>query len=84
MESSGCVGLMVVVAVSGGVALFACQAHKRLASDLIKKFETEIGRESKNGKKKVRFAPDVVEPSGDNAEYRRQWAVAPRSAAGFR
>ncbi|XP_074569207.1 uncharacterized protein LOC141825720 isoform X2 [Curcuma longa] len=78
MESSGCVGLMAVVAVCGGVALFAVQVHKRLASDFIKKFESEIGRQRKRPKKKVTFAPDVLEPSADNEEYRR------RPAAGLR
>ncbi|KAG6475622.1 uncharacterized protein LOC122025215 [Zingiber officinale] len=84
MESSGCVGFMAVVAVCGGVALFAVQVHKRLASDFIKKFESEIGRERKRAKKKVTFAPDVLEPSANNEEYRRRWTVAQRQAAGFR
>ncbi|XP_072986528.1 uncharacterized protein [Typha latifolia] len=43
MESSGCMGLMAVVAVSSSVALVALQVHRRLASDFMKKFESELG-----------------------------------------
>ncbi|KAI3987367.1 hypothetical protein MKX01_011076 [Papaver californicum] len=53
------VGFMTVFAVSGSVVLFALQAHKRLLSDFMKK-------------KKVHFADDVIEPSSNNKEYRRQ------------
>ncbi|XP_020579864.1 uncharacterized protein LOC110024313 [Phalaenopsis equestris] len=73
MESSGCVGLMAVVAISSSVALVVLQFHKRLVSDFMKKAELELcGEKSKRPKKKVRFAADVVEPSTDNKEYRRR------------
>lgn len=46
MESSNCMGLVAVVAVSGSIALVALQVHRRLASDFIKKLESEIGIQS--------------------------------------
>ncbi|KAG0483722.1 hypothetical protein HPP92_011806 [Vanilla planifolia] len=76
MESSGCVGIMAVVAVSSSVAFVAHQVHKRLDSDFMKKVALELG--NNNGwrinrpKKKVRFAADVKDPSTDNKEYRRR------------
>ncbi|XP_072955846.1 uncharacterized protein [Typha angustifolia] len=73
MESSGCMGLMAVVAVSSSVALVALQVHRRLASDFMKKFESElVGGPRIRPKKKVRFAADVAEPSSNNEEYRRR------------
>ncbi|XP_074573820.1 uncharacterized protein LOC141830234 [Curcuma longa] len=79
MDGSNCMGLMAVVAVSGSVALVSLQLHKRLASDIIKKLESEIGcirsrvsEEQRRTKKRVRFASDVIEPSSNNEEYRRR------------
>ncbi|XP_009115939.1 uncharacterized protein LOC103841167 [Brassica rapa] len=71
MESS--LGFMAVFAVSGSVVFVASQFHKHLLSDYLDKFELEI-RSPENAvmKKKVRFAADVVEPSGNNKEYRRR------------
>ena len=71
MESS--LGFMAVFAVSGSVVFVASQFHKRLLSDYLDKFELEI-RSPDNAviKKKVRFAADVVEPSGNNKDYRRR------------
>ncbi|RZC84196.1 hypothetical protein C5167_046982 [Papaver somniferum] len=74
MENS--VGFMTVFAVSGSVVLVALQAHKRLLSDFMKKVESELGTAAGVGKvqqkKKVRFADDVIEPSSNNKEYRKQ------------
>ncbi|CAH2064316.1 unnamed protein product [Thlaspi arvense] len=71
MESS--LGFMAVFAVSGSVVFLASQFHKRLLSDYMEKFEFEIrSRDNVVMKKKVRFAADVVEPSGNNKEYRRR------------
>ncbi|KAG0481295.1 hypothetical protein HPP92_012153 [Vanilla planifolia] len=73
MESSGCVGIMAVVAVSSSVAFVAHQVHKRLDSDFMKKVALELGGGRINRpKKKVRFAADVKDPSTDNKEYRRR------------
>ncbi|RZC78490.1 hypothetical protein C5167_002692 [Papaver somniferum] len=74
MENS--VGFMTVFAVSGSVVLVALQAHKRLLSDFMKKVELELGTAAGVGKvqqkKKVHFADDVIEPSSNNKEYRKQ------------
>ncbi|KAI3832503.1 hypothetical protein MKW98_002049 [Papaver atlanticum] len=75
MENS--VGFMTVFAVSGSVVLVALQAHKRLLSDFMKKVELELGTAAAGvgkvqQKKKVRFADDVIEPSSNNKEYRKQ------------
>ncbi|KAK8963365.1 hypothetical protein KSP40_PGU009169 [Platanthera guangdongensis] len=84
MESSRCVGLMAVLAVSSSVALVVLQFHKRLLSDFMKKAELELtdlyfgwklkgGRRSRRQKKKkVSFSADVKEPANDNKEYRRR------------
>ncbi|KAH7661650.1 hypothetical protein IHE45_15G078000 [Dioscorea alata] len=42
MESSSCMGLVAVIAVSSSVALVAVQFHKRLVSDLMKKLHVEL------------------------------------------
>ncbi|CAN8278924.1 unnamed protein product [Cochlearia groenlandica] len=78
MESS--LGFMAVFAVSGSVVFLASQFHKRLLSDYMDKFDFEI-RSRENvlmKKKKVRFAADVVEPSGNNKEYRRRFSAKAR------
>ncbi|RWR82137.1 hypothetical protein CKAN_01084800 [Cinnamomum micranthum f. kanehirae] len=73
MASSNEVGLMAVVAaVSGSVVLVAMQAHKRLVSEFLKKFEFELGVGKDHPKKKVRFSEEVLEPSANNKEYRRR------------
>ncbi|XP_019099852.1 PREDICTED: uncharacterized protein LOC109132588 [Camelina sativa] len=79
MESS--LGFMAVFAVSGSVVFLASQFHKRLLSDYMDKFDFEI-RSKKNVvmKKKVRFAADVVEPSGNNKEYRRRHSSKSKSS----
>ncbi|XP_039140708.1 uncharacterized protein LOC120277910 isoform X2 [Dioscorea cayenensis subsp. rotundata] len=92
MESSSCMGLVAVIAVSSSVALVAVQFHKRLVSDLMKKLHVELGVGCRTlpppptrmmttmmtvGKKKVRFAADVVEPSSNNEEYRRRRRRSP-------
>ncbi|KAI3913100.1 hypothetical protein MKW98_007116 [Papaver atlanticum] len=67
------VGLMTVFVELGSVVLVALQAHKRLLSYFIRKPELELGRVGKvQQKKKVRFADDVIEPSSNNKEYRKQ------------
>ncbi|KAJ0262132.1 hypothetical protein HA466_0051180 [Hirschfeldia incana] len=70
MESS--IGFMTVFAVSGSVVLLAAQLHKRLLSHHMEKLELQLDVKNKKKKKKVRFAEDVMEPSGNNKEYRRQ------------
>ncbi|KAK9156936.1 hypothetical protein Scep_003510 [Stephania cephalantha] len=68
---------MAVVAVSGSVAFMALQIHKHLVAEFMKKVESELGGRSPSpchqlGKKKVRFAEDVVEPKSNNKEYRKR------------
>ncbi|XP_010525639.1 PREDICTED: uncharacterized protein LOC104803378 [Tarenaya hassleriana] len=71
MESP--LGFMAVFAVSGSVVFLATQFHKRLLSDFMDKIEFELrSQKCMTMKKKVRFAADVVEPSGNNDEYRRR------------
>ncbi|KAF5747751.1 hypothetical protein HS088_TW05G00478 [Tripterygium wilfordii] len=72
MESTG-VGFMAVFAVSGSLVLIARQLHRRLVSDFMKKIEFELSGSARcNGRKKVKFAEDVMEPSSNNKEYRRR------------
>ncbi|CAH8264862.1 unnamed protein product [Arabidopsis lyrata] len=73
MESS--IGFMTVFAVSGSVVLLAAQLHKRLLSDYMDKLEPQHSNKErkKTKKKKVSFAEDMVEPSGNNEEYRRSF-----------
>ncbi|KAG2332695.1 hypothetical protein Bca52824_003875 [Brassica carinata] len=74
MESS--IGFMTVFAVSGSVVLLAAQLHKRLLSHHMEKLELQLDvknkEKKKKKKKKVSFAEDVMEPSGNNKEYRRK------------
>ncbi|CAH8387340.1 unnamed protein product [Eruca vesicaria subsp. sativa] len=73
MESS--IGFMTVFAVSGSVVLLAARLHKRLLSGYMQKLELQFDIENKEKNKKkekrVSFAEDVMEPSGNNKEYRR-------------
>lgn len=72
MESS--IGFMTVFAVSGSVVLLAAQLHKRLLSDYMDKLKPQHpNKDRKKKKKKVSFAEDMVEPSGNNEEYRRSF-----------
>lgn len=72
MESS--IGFMTVFAVSGSVVLLAAQFHKHLLSDYMEKLELQQPNKEtkKKKKKKVSFAEDMVEPSGNNEDYRRK------------
>ncbi|CAN6834891.1 unnamed protein product [Brassica oleracea var. botrytis] len=78
MESS--TGFMTVFFVSGSVVLLAAQLHKRLLSCYMEKLElqktcVDMKNKEKNKKKKekkVSFAVNVMEPSGNNKEYRRK------------
>ncbi|KAH7512281.1 hypothetical protein FEM48_Zijuj12G0074000 [Ziziphus jujuba var. spinosa] len=85
------VGFMAVFAVSGSVVLLAHQVHKRLFSNFMKNIEFELNgpfyshahnklasvvTEKNLGKKMVRFADDVVEPSSNNKEYRKRHCSA--------
>ncbi|KAF3560020.1 hypothetical protein F2Q69_00017408 [Brassica cretica] len=71
MESS--TGFMTVFFVSGSVVLLAAQLHKRLLSCYMVKLELQNKEKNKKKKeKKVSFAVNVMEPSGNNKEYRRK------------
>uniref|UniRef100_A0A1J3DDF0 Transmembrane protein n=1 Tax=Noccaea caerulescens TaxID=107243 RepID=A0A1J3DDF0_NOCCA len=68
-------GFMTVFAVSGSVVLLAAQLHKRLLSDYMDKLELQFrmkDEEKKKKRKKVSFADDVMDPSGNSEEYRRK------------
>ncbi|XP_071721626.1 uncharacterized protein [Rutidosis leptorrhynchoides] len=78
------IGFVTVFAVSGSVVLIARHVHKRLVSEFMKKIEVEFAGSSKNfdGKKKVKFAENVIEPSSNNKEYRRRHSnIKPVNAA---
>ncbi|CDY32083.1 hypothetical protein Bca4012_033998 [Brassica carinata] len=75
MESS--TGYMTVFFVSGSVVLLAAQLHKRLLSCYMEKLELQFDmknkeKNKKKKEKKVSFAVNVMEPSGNNKEYRRK------------
>ncbi|KAI3907150.1 hypothetical protein MKW92_034390 [Papaver armeniacum] len=69
------VGFMTGFAVLGSVVLVALQAHMRLLPYFMRKAELDPGNAGvgkAQQKKKVRFADDVIEPSANNKEYRKQ------------
>ncbi|KAI3841458.1 hypothetical protein MKX03_021107 [Papaver bracteatum] len=70
------VGFMTVfIEVLGSVVLVDLLARKRLLSYFMSKAGLELGSAGVGNvrqKKKVRFADDVIEPSSNNKEYRKQ------------
>ncbi|KAI4364156.1 hypothetical protein MLD38_020286 [Melastoma candidum] len=87
----GSAEFLTVVAVSGGVAYIAVQAHKRLLSDFMDKIHSRFEGEGqqqrrswaeKKAEKKVHFAGDVAEPSSNNRDYRRRRRAATGKSSG--
>lgn len=72
---SGGMGLLTVVIVSGGVVLLVLGSHKLLepksGSSIERSCLISSGTRCDRKRKRVRFAPDVVEPKGNNEKYRR-------------
>eukprot|EP01018_Ginkgo_biloba_P010653 Gb_04731 [translate_table: standard] len=83
MFSSQEIGFIAVMAVSGSVVLLALGRHRELLygpkESKVKGFSQRsclsAGRKC-GRKKKVHFAQDVVEPRGDNEDYRRRHTLA--------
>ncbi|KAG0483718.1 hypothetical protein HPP92_011802 [Vanilla planifolia] len=76
MESSGCVGIMAVVAVSSSVAFVAHQVHKRLDSDFMKKVALELG--NNNVSRSLLFSVSIYLLSGGriNRPKKKVWFAA--------
>ncbi|GLJ54434.1 hypothetical protein SUGI_1169100 [Cryptomeria japonica] len=68
---------------SKDLSLSACSERSfALPSTQLVKGQRSQDNKRRNRVKKVRFSEDVVEPSGDNAEYRRRHALASASRPG--
>ncbi|KAI7755707.1 hypothetical protein M8C21_028309, partial [Ambrosia artemisiifolia] len=73
LASNGMVLATAMAAVSGTVILLALHLHKQPSTvHHLRPCISSVGKKRKKKNKKVHFAEDVMEPSGNGEEFRRR------------